>query len=330
MESEALLGQHDLRRMFECELRDNKVSHATLLTGPPGIGKKTWGRYLARAILCTAHEAERPCFTCLSCRRFESGNHPEFNLISPEKQKIKIEQMRAIRQSFYLLGDNKVCLIEHAETMTGEACSSLLKILEEPPEGLHFILLADQPGHVFGTIISRCRHYTLQPLDQAEIINLLHSRVDVADEAKIELIASLSHGIPGYALEMASGDRFTARLEEARTLAFNIRSACDSAHQLLLWAESLALREDLPAFLELFCLVFRDALLARLPGGAALTLDQARSAPWLETVSPAVLEETILLINETVNEMIETNANQRLLMEKMLILIQRGLVKCPV
>ena len=103
------------------------VSHAVLLTGPPGSGKRTWGTALAQALLCSERVGAEPCLHCLSCRQFQSGNHPLFINLEPRGRQLKVKQIREVRHSFYLEGGNTVCLIHQAEKMTAVACSSCSK-----------------------------------------------------------------------------------------------------------------------------------------------------------------------------------------------------------
>jgi DNA polymerase III subunit delta' len=322
-----LAGQHELRRLLSSALEKGRLSHAVLLTGPPGSGKRSWGKALAQAILCANRSGAEPCMLCSSCRGFQSGSHPDFFLIEPEKRKIKIDQIRQVRENFYFQGSKKVCLIDRAEMMTAESASSLLKILEDPPEGLSFVLLVEKPRDLLDTIQSRCQRYTLHPLSLTEVTELLTAeRCLSADKAA--LLARISGGLPGQALALADDEQFEKRYEEAKTLAYNLATGCDSAQQLLLWAASLAEREDLVPFLELVSLFYRDGLVQNLCRRGERSLRPDQSLSWIDAVAPALLEDALLLINNTVYELNATNVNRRLLLEKVLILLQRRLSQC--
>jgi DNA polymerase III subunit delta' len=324
MNYDQLMGQDELRRQLAAALEGNKLSHAVLLTGPSGSGKTSWGRYLAQAILCPDRQGLKPCMLCLSCRRFANGNHQEFYYLEPEKHKLKIEQFRAVRERFYLGGENKVCLIDQAEAMTAETTSSLLKILEEPPSGLTFILLAEHSGALFDTILSRCQRYTLHLLNCRDISELL-TKNGRADKEKADLLARLSGGLPGYAFKMADDDSFDELLIEAKSLAYNLALGRDSAHQLLIWAASLAEREDLVRLLELITLLYRDGMMQMLCRRGDDHQGNEESLNWIESICPVRLEEAVILINKAIYEMAATNVNRRLLIEKMLITLQRRL-----
>ncbi len=322
-----LVGQDALRRSLTGLLADNRLSHAVLFTGPPGSGKQSWGEALAVALLCLDPVHGEACLRCNACRQFKSGNHPEYFVLEPEGQSIKIEQVRALRTGFHLLGGRKVCLIKRAEAMTAEASSSLLKILEEPPEGLFFILLAEQPRQLFETILSRCQRYHLQPLSRDEIRYLLGENKNLSAE-KASLLARLSRGLPGRAFELLEDEEFDQRFEEAENLAAGLLAGDDSAYHLLSKATSLAERDDLLSFLDLLCYCFRDGLIWTLCRDEQLLIDPRRSCLWEGVAALKGLEDVIRLINHTAYELTATNVNRRLLLEKMLILMQRGLVQC--
>jgi DNA polymerase-3 subunit delta' len=324
MSYDQLLGQDELRRQLVASLDSNRLSHAVLLIGPSGSGKTSWGRLLSQAILCPERRGLKPCMVCSSCRCFASGNHQGFYYLEPEKKKLKIEQIRVVRERFYLGSEKKVCLIDQAETMTAETTSSLLKILEEPPQGLTFILLAEHPRALFDTILSRCQRYTLQPLNSREVSGLL-TKNGRAEGDKAELLARLSGGLPGYAFKMAEDDSFDERLIEAKTLAYNLALGRDSAHQLLIWASSMADREDLVHLLELIALLYRDGMMQMLCRRGDNNQGNEEPLNWTESICPVRLEEAVMLINKTIYEMAATNVNRRLLMEKTLIMLQRRL-----
>lgn len=327
MNFKTLTGRDELRLSLTRLVNTGRLSHAVLLTGPAGGGKYSWGRALARAILCREPAGGDACLQCISCRQFDSGNHPDYFLIEPEGRNIKIEQVRSLRTAFHLLGGKKVCLIKKAEAMTAEASSSLLKVLEEPPEGLYFILLAEQAQLLFETILSRCQHYHLEPLDRTEIQGLLMDAKGLSSE-KAALLARLSRGIPGRAYELAEDEAFDRRFEEAETLALSLLSGSDSAYHLLAKAAELAERDDLLPFLDLLCYAFRDCLVLHFCSSDQLLIDPGRPALRQSEGAAGELENTIGLINNTVHELTATNVNRRLLLEKMLILMQRGFAPC--
>ena len=319
---EQLKGQHELRSLLSAALKTGRLSHAVMLIGPAGSGKTSWGRLLAQALLCPHGEGLKPCNACSSCRNFLSSRHPEFYYLAPETKVLKVDQFDDVRRRFYLSGAKKVCLIDRAETMNTEAASSLLKILEEPPEGLTFILLVEQPRAVFDTILSRCSRYYLLPLGCEEIYQLLLSGSQARGE-KARIVARLSAGLPGYAFKMAADEGFDERLREAKTLAYNMSVSRSSALELLNWAGTLAERDDLVLLLELVALIYREALMQNFCSGSAFIFETEKAYAWTASVSSQALEEAVLLLNQALVELVKTNVNRRLLLEKTLIVWQR-------
>ncbi len=322
MRFEQLQGQDQLRRSLTEELSAGTISHAVLLTGPSGSGKRSWGTALARALLCPERRSAEPCQQCLSCRQFDSGNHPGFFYLEPKSRKIKIEQIREIRGRFYFEGANRVCLINQADQMTAEACSSLLKILEDPPQGLYFILLAEQARQLFSTIVSRCRRFSLQPL-RAEEITLILKQSGVVQPEKAALVVRLCKGLPGLALQMVQDPAFEERLQQAALLAGQLAMGKLTVQEILEQAAVLAEREDLTAFLELLYLYYRDGLIRKFCRSESLRAYPVQLSSCAVDISPDALEQALDLIHSTLKELMFTNVNRRLTVEGMLIQLQR-------
>lgn len=135
-----------------------KISHAWLLTGRP---EQTLEQsvLLAEALLCREDApGGQPCGRCASCRKIAAGNHPDLQLIMPRGASVKIDQTRAMQYMANLEsyeGGRRAVIIHQAHTMPPAAANSLLKILEEPREGLFLILTAPLGDSLLETILSR-------------------------------------------------------------------------------------------------------------------------------------------------------------------------------
>lgn len=153
-----------------------------LIVGSLGIGKRAFALALAKRLLCESPSGEFVCDVCSACRWFTGGNHPDFRWIVSEaeaeaetesepaegkkkaSQQIRIDQIRELGDFVYLgghRGQARVIIIDPAEAMTPEAANSLLKMLEEPPESVHFLLISSHWRRLLPTIRSRCRLLTL-------------------------------------------------------------------------------------------------------------------------------------------------------------------------
>jgi DNA polymerase-3 subunit delta' len=159
----------------------NGLPHALLLTGPEGIGKGRFALAAAARLLCESPLETGVCGRCPSCRWFLSENHPDFRYIIPaadgesdepnadgEKKKgsrqILIDQIRELEDFVFIGGHRngaRVVVVEPAEAMNQPAQNSLLKILEEPPSSVYFILVSSHWRRLLPTIRSRCRTMAL-------------------------------------------------------------------------------------------------------------------------------------------------------------------------
>lgn len=136
------------------------MAQALLLIGPPHVGLYTFAHRLAALLLC--HAETKPCGECDSCRLLRANTHPDYQIIRPETEGgvIKIDQIRALQEAVYhtpQCGQRLVILLEHADKMNVASANALLKMLEEPPSYVHFILGAEQLSSIPPTILSRCQ-----------------------------------------------------------------------------------------------------------------------------------------------------------------------------
>jgi DNA polymerase-3 subunit delta' len=214
----APLAQDVTLSRFASLKRGGSLGHAYLIEGPAGSGKRTLARYIAALLLC-AEGGQTPCGACSGCRKVLQGTHPDLlRLTLEEKAKnLKIEQVRDIQAILPyppIEGRWKVVVLEQADLLTIEAQNALLKSLEEPPSFNLFLLLASSRTRLLPTVLSRCQHLSMVPLDRAVLARQVAERLpDVPAEARDEA-ARLSGGWLGEALEIA-GDRRWSDVREA-------------------------------------------------------------------------------------------------------------------
>ncbi|MEE4242828.1 MAG: DNA polymerase III subunit delta' [Desulfopila sp.] len=203
-----LSGQQRAKKLLGRSLASGRIAHAYLFRGPDGVGKKLFGAAMAKALNCRVDGPSGACGSCLSCRKFDSGNHPDFEVESPEKKAIKIERVRQLCKSLSYPpyeSERRVVVIEDVHTMRAEAANSLLKTLEEPPPGNVLILTGETSKNILATISSRCQIVPFFPLTVEETAEILQKKENLHREQS-QLLARLAEGSPGQALLLHKTD----------------------------------------------------------------------------------------------------------------------------
>ncbi|MES9969920.1 MAG: DNA polymerase III subunit delta' [Candidatus Thiodiazotropha sp.] len=205
-------------RLLQQALNQERLPHALLLSGPPGLGKEQFMLSFAQSLLCTDRESDGlACGVCRHCQLLQSGSHPDFRWLRPDEEsksgEITIEAIRNLTASASLTahgGSYKVIAVEPAHRMNNAAANSLLKTLEEPTPGTVIMLLSDQPGRLLPTIRSRCQGIQFLPPDRSESVPWLREKINHEDP---ELILTLANGAPLKALQLDNSELMKARRE---------------------------------------------------------------------------------------------------------------------
>jgi DNA polymerase-3 subunit delta' len=190
------------------------ASHAYLFSGPSGAGKSEAALAFAAGLACP----EGGCGVCNTCRRVLAGLHPDVEIIAPEGNFLRKEQITEINlQAVYRPYEAraKVYIFLEADSFNAEAANAFLKTLEEPPGHVHFILVTDHPERLLPTIASRCQPVAFSPVPVPAMAADLSARFGLA-EAEAVLLARVAGGDLTYARELATSE--SARRERAQLL----------------------------------------------------------------------------------------------------------------
>ena len=338
-----VVGQSHITRTLQKQVAEGHTSHAYLFTGSRGTGKTTCAKILSRAVNCENPQDGNPCGTCAACVALESGTSLDVLELDAASNN-GVDQVRALRDEAVYPPANvrkRVYIVDEVHMLSVPAFNALLKILEEPPEHLIFILATTELHKVPATILSRCQRYSfrrIQPRDIAERLRYVaqRERIDLTDDGA-ELLARLAEGALRDGLSLldqcaASGATVdAAAVLDTLGLAGNLQTARLLEH---------ILRKDVPSTLGLFgelydngrdgvtvlrelAALIRDLLLQRMaPDGSAALLSGGYDARTLEHLESLSTVNRLLYLASTlqgVGAELSDGANSRLSAELYLL-----------
>ena len=321
---DTISGHEKQKEALRTMLREGRLPHALLFTGPDGIGKRMVGRVLAAAILCDAENG--PCGHCESCRAMQLGSHPDYLEVVPEQNgksaaQIRIEAIRSMQTQvsrYPVLAKRRTVLIDDADRMNEAAQNSLLKTLEEPEGPVTFILVTSARSALLDTILSRCMPVAFGMLSPQEMRSVL-LRHDVPEAEAAEL-AALSDGSLGRALLLHAHEGLHLRDE-----ALDFLMQLPSFDMERVWALAADMgardRESLREYFLYLNMLLRDQLVLTEDGGSPLLYHGDIRAKLLGLL-PTYPEDHVFALLAEVREVqrrLQANVNLRLLMEGFLI-----------
>ncbi|MFN0058261.1 MAG: DNA polymerase III subunit [Planctomycetota bacterium] len=192
------------KRFFAAVIARDQLSHAYLLVGIDGIGKRACAEGVAQALFCP-RLPEIGCGHCPACRAVAGGTHTALTILKAEEGKrLEIGAVRELNPTLQIrTSDRRVVILDDADRLADEAANALLKILEEPPPGVVFLLITSRPAQLLPTIASRCQRVPFAGLEPDEFERVL-ARLGAAVGGWPELYSTAT-GSPGRALRFING-----------------------------------------------------------------------------------------------------------------------------
>lgn len=194
------MGQEAVIRTLQNALRQGRVAHAYVFSGPRGVGKTTTARILSRALNCQKGPTPQPCGKCPNCIAITEGSAVDVIEIDGASNR-GINEIRELREGVRYApssGRYKVYIIDEVHMLTKEAFNALLKTLEEPPPHVVFVFATTSPKNIPVTVLSRCQHLNFRRVPKARIMEHL-SYICEQEKATItpgalEMIARVAEG----------------------------------------------------------------------------------------------------------------------------------------
>ncbi|MCI8387395.1 MAG: hypothetical protein HFE63_02875 [Clostridiales bacterium] len=215
---DSFLGNEKLIARLKRDISSAKLSHAYIIEGAAGSGKRTLAKLICAAVACELNKNSEskdsiPCMECINCDKIMRGQSPDVIYIEPENGRVQlgVDVIRRLREdTVYAANDlnNKFYIIPEADSMNTQAQNALLKILEEPPEGVMFLLLCENADNLLPTIRSRAPSCRLEILDDKQVESWLIENNAAArtlsqtDSEAFHIAVRLAGGSLGRALEL--------------------------------------------------------------------------------------------------------------------------------
>jgi len=318
MKFQDIIGQEQMTGHLQNAIRMGKVSHAYIIQGEAGSGKKMLANIFAATLQCEEGGIE-PCGHCQSCKQAVSGNHPDIRYVIHEKATIGVDDIRLQLNNDIMVKPYsrpyKVYIIDEAEKMTEQAQNAMLKTIEEPPEYAVILLLTVNAKLLLPTILSRCILLNARPVARGAITKLLTGRYGISG-FMAEVAADFADGIPGRAIAYAQSGEFVEQKDGVIKVLKRLSSmpADELYKKVKDWA---ARKQELPDVLALMSLWYRDVLVMKSTGGKGRPVfreEENELRRQAEELTFRRLEENLEAIEE-MTERMSANVNTEVALE---------------
>lgn len=323
-----VVGHKDILKYISSAVENNSVSHAYILNGERGSGKKMLANLFAMTLLCETGDNE-PCGKCHSCKQAESGNHPDIIRVTHEKpNSISVDDIRTQVNNTVDIkpyqGPYKVYIIPQADMMTPQAQNAILKTIEEPPSYAVFLLLTENAETLLPTINSRCVMLKLRNIKDTLIKKYLMENLEIPDY-KADMCTAFAQGNMGRAIMLANSDHFNEIREEAVQLLKHISEM--ELNEIVAAVKNISVYKlEITDYLDIIMIWYRDVLLYK----ATKEIDKVVFKDQLQSIKEQARKssyegiELILESLEKAKARLKANVNFDLVMELLFLTIKEN------
>ena len=323
-----VVGHKDILKYISSAVENNRVSHAYILNGERGSGKKMLANLFAMTLLCETGDNE-PCGKCHSCKQAESGNHPDIIRVTHEKpNSISVDDIRTQVNNTVDIkpyqGPYKVYIIPQADMMTPQAQNAILKTIEEPPSYAVYLLLTENAETLLPTINSRCVMLKLRNIKDTLIKKYLMENLEIPDY-KADMCTAFAQGNMGRAIMLANSDHFNEIREEAVQLLKHISEM--ELNEIVAAVKNISVYKlEITDYLDIIMIWYRDVLLYK----ATKEIDKVVFKDQLQSIKEQARKssyegiELILESLEKAKARLKANVNFDLVMELLFLTIKEN------
>lgn len=325
---EQVIGHEQIIEHFQNAIRLDKLSHAYILSGEEGSGKRLLARLFSMTLQCEKGGIS-PCGECRSCKQAEGNNQPDIIWVTHEKPgSIGVEDVRG-----QVIGDiqikpysspYKIYIIDEAEKLTVQAQNALLKTIEEPPSYGIVVFLTTNAEGFLPTILSRCVVLKLRPASDEAVIRYLMEQVRVPDY-KAKVCAAFAQGNVGKAVRLASSEEFEGMKQQVVRLMKNTEAMQMS--ELLEYTKNISEYKDrIEDYLDLMLVWFRDVLLFKVTRDVNVLVLKEEISEISRRAGKSSYEglEEIITALDKAKARLRANVNLELVMELLLLTIKEN------
>ena len=270
MQLQEFAGNARLKQQLSSLMASGRMPHAFLIEGEKGSGRHTLARLIAQWAVCSQKAEGAPCGVCPGCKKAELGCHPDiFMAEGTTPRSLHVDVIRQIRQEAYILpneAETRVFLLFSAEAMTEQAQNALLKVLEEPPAHVIFVLTCESKEALLLTVRSRTQILSLEKPAEDEALSVLFKRLPKKSEDQLRTALMHTNGTIGGALAFLE----SKKSDKWGDMPANIALALLDGKEYPLLALSGRFLKEKDAFLHCLdelSLLFHQALCLSCGGG---------------------------------------------------------------
>lgn len=325
-----VVGHRNIIKYIQSAVQADAVSHAYILNGERGSGKKLLANLFAMSLQCQNRDEDGDaCGKCKSCRQALSGNHPDIIRVTHEKPNtISVDDIRVqVNQDIVIKpysSEYKIYIIPDADLMSVQAQNALLKTIEEPPVYAVIMLLTENAETLLPTIRSRCVMMKLRNIKDQLIKKYLMEQLEIPDY-KADVCVAFAQGNMGKAIMLANSEYFNEIKEEAVHL---LRSVDEMTVSELMDAvkRCMTYKLEINDYLDIMAVWYRDVLIYKATKNVDRVVfsDQLRYIKGRASKSSYEGIENILKGIEKAKSRIKANVNFELTIELLLLTIKEN------